>query len=65
MGMLIDKGISQGERSSMTKLGMLLIDMACLSLLLGCLGGSAVFTATTGFSTNISGDWGDLVVNAN
>ncbi|MBP1044491.1 ABC transporter ATP-binding protein [Vagococcus sp. BWB3-3] len=56
MAMLIDKGISQGDMSYVTKMGTILIGMACLSLLFGCLSGSAAATAATGFSTNLRHD---------
>lgn len=56
MASLIDLGISEGNMPYITKMGLVLIIMAALSLTFGTLSASCSATAATGFSANLRHD---------
>lgn len=50
---IIDKGIMAGDMGKVYYYGALMLGMACLNLLFGCLAGKCIASASTGFACNL------------
>ena len=56
MAKVLDKGLLNGDIQYVLKMGLLMLIIACLSMLFGVLGGKYSSDAAVGFSTNIRQD---------